>query len=76
MIQGPFCHSEKLKWFSPLIASYRSAVYILLFSMLAQTVFELAGYEAVAEKTLGLCYCLLFAWVLTKAHAGLVFGTG
>lgn len=58
----------------PLIASNCSAVYILLLSMLAETVFVLAGYEEVAEKTLGLCYCLLFAWVMTKAHAGLVFG--
>lgn len=52
---------------------HRSAVYILLLSMLAQAVFELAGYEKVVEKTLALCYCLLFGWILTMAHAGLVF---
>lgn len=40
--------------------------------MLAEDVFELAGCEKVAEKTLVFCYCLLFAWILTKSHAGLV----
>lgn len=41
--------------------------------MLTQTVFELAGYENVVEKTLVLCYCLLFGWILTMAYAGLLF---
>lgn len=40
--------------------------------MLVQIVLELAGYEKVVEKTLAFCYCLLFGWILTMAHAGLV----
>ncbi|KAH8757730.1 hypothetical protein F5883DRAFT_568207 [Diaporthe sp. PMI_573] len=56
--------------------SHMPAVYILLLSMLAQTVFELAGFEKVVEKTLALCYCLLFGWILTMAYAGLVFRAG
>lgn len=41
--------------------------------MLAQTLFQLAGYENAVEKTLALCYCLLFGWILIMAYAGLIF---